>query len=103
MNIGDALYNDTKALFAKWDKNDGGSHYDLYDATVVAEELGAVVEDDNLWLGDMRWGSIQGYVIGRSDEYVRVTYYSYSGDSDGDPEWKIKSVQKKPVTKYEWI
>lgn len=97
------LLDDAKKIFKDWQAGVDGNKYDLYDSEIVAEALDAVVREDNMWFGDMRWGSIQGYVIGRREEFVMVKYYSYSGDADGDPDFDLYPVKPEEVTTYRWV
>jgi len=84
-----------------------GLDYEGYvDPYEIAEEIGAAVEDENIWLGDMRWGQTKGAVLGRGlngqFEYVMITWYSYSGDSDGPHDAEATEVTPIHISSTEW-
>ena len=84
-----------------------GMSYDRYiDAEDVAEEISASVEEEDIPLGDMRWGQIKGAVLCRGlngqFEYVMITQYVYSGDSDGPNDAEAYAVTPIHIQRTEW-
>ena len=84
-----------------------GMSYDRYiDAEDVAEEISASVEEEDIPLGDMRWGQIKGAVLCRGlngqFEYVMITQYVYSGDSDGPSDASAHGVTPIHIQRIEW-
>jgi hypothetical protein len=83
-----------------------------FDPSELAEETKSTVEEVNIFLDTVRWGHLEGTVFSRSVrttpdyrpvwEYVMVTEYVYSGDSDGDMELTASVVYPHEVTTIEW-
>ena len=81
--------------------------YDDYvDVEDVAIIVGATVEEDRIHLGERRWGSNVGAVLCRGlngqFEYVMITTYIYSGDSDGPNDAEAKEVKPRHITSTVW-
>jgi len=89
-----------------------GENDDYFDPDDAAEDLGAAVEERNIFLGSVRWGHLEGTVFCRREspgwpiapkfEYVMVTEYCYSGDSDGDLELSASAVTPRTETTVVW-
>ena len=79
---------------------------DYVDTEGIAEDLGASIEEDGIHLGDMRWGHIEGAVLCRGlngqFEYVMVSQYVYSGDSDGPNDAYAHEVTPVHIDRIEW-
>lgn len=80
-----------------------------YDIKDITDATGAAVEERGIYLDTMRWGDIMGIVLARYNhtgsptfEYVMVTEYVYSGDSDGDLELDAYAVVPETVRKIVW-
>jgi hypothetical protein len=79
------------------------SRYVIPDSDEIAEDTKSELVEDNIWMGDRRWGIDKAFVLKRDDEYVMVTYYDTAGDSEGEFDASAQRVIAKEVVKYEWI
>lgn len=80
-----------------------------FDADDAADVTGSTVEESGIFLDHARWGNIMGTVFARYNgsvsgvfEYVMVSEYVYSGDSDGDMELTASVVYPHKVTTTSW-
>lgn len=68
--------------------------------------LECLLHIDELHDGDARWGSyrtvIYGFRVGYKSKYIGVTYYHFSGDSDGDPEASVQEYEVAEVSTFQW-
>ena len=61
------------------------------------------IAEADIYLGEERWGHIEGTVLHRSGEYVMVTEYIYNEGSDGgDEDRDAHAVEPHAIVKTIW-
>jgi hypothetical protein len=81
---------------------DGYTAYDLQ----CVDGLEFLHHIADLHLDTARWGShrrvIYAFQVDSKTKYIGVTYYSFSGDGDGDPEFEVSEYTAEEITSVNW-